>query len=99
VRPHDFATLAEAHRQELRVHCYRMLGSFDEAEDRANGRPAVAGWATLDGAEYHAFAVTVLRIVGDRVAEMTAFHEPHLFPAFGLPMSFRAGDRLPGHHD
>jgi RNA polymerase sigma-70 factor (TIGR02960 family) len=29
----DFDTLAERHRRELHVHCYRMLGSFDEAED------------------------------------------------------------------
>jgi RNA polymerase sigma-70 factor (TIGR02960 family) len=29
----EFAALAKSHRRELHVHCYRMLGSFDEAED------------------------------------------------------------------
>jgi RNA polymerase sigma-70 factor (TIGR02960 family) len=33
VSEHDFETLAQRHRRELHVHCYRMLGSFDEAED------------------------------------------------------------------
>jgi RNA polymerase sigma-70 factor (ECF subfamily) len=28
-----FTSLAERHRRELHVHCYRMLASFDEAED------------------------------------------------------------------
>jgi RNA polymerase sigma-70 factor (ECF subfamily) len=29
----DFAELTQRHRRELHVHCYRMLASYDEAED------------------------------------------------------------------
>jgi RNA polymerase sigma-70 factor (TIGR02960 family) len=29
----DFSALAERHRRELHVHCYRMLGNYDDAEE------------------------------------------------------------------
>ena len=28
-----FGALAQRHRRELHVHCYRLLASYDEAED------------------------------------------------------------------
>jgi RNA polymerase sigma-70 factor (ECF subfamily) len=31
--PTDFAALLERHRRELHVHCYRLLGSLDDADD------------------------------------------------------------------
>jgi RNA polymerase sigma-70 factor (ECF subfamily) len=75
------------------------VGRFRAVPTRANGRPAVACWTSRDGERYDPFALTVLEIEGDRVVALTAFHESHLFAAFGLPMSFPAGDRLPGDHD
>ena len=46
-----FAALAERHRRELHVHCYRMLASFDEAEDAVQETflKAWRGRSGLDG--------------------------------------------------
>jgi RNA polymerase sigma-70 factor (TIGR02960 family) len=41
-----FAELVAPHRRELHVHCYRMLGSFDDADD-ALQETLVAAWRGL----------------------------------------------------
>ncbi|GLX00028.1 sigma-70 family RNA polymerase sigma factor [Microtetraspora sp. NBRC 16547] len=45
-----FAALVERHRGELRVHCYRMLGSFDESEDLVQ-ETFLRAWKNLGGFE------------------------------------------------
>jgi RNA polymerase sigma-70 factor (TIGR02960 family) len=45
-----FAALVEPHRRELQVHCYRMLGSLQDAEDALQDT-LLAAWLGLDGFE------------------------------------------------
>jgi RNA polymerase sigma-70 factor, ECF subfamily len=42
-----FERLVSAHRRELSVHCYRMLGSLDDAED-ALQETLLRAWRGLD---------------------------------------------------
>ena len=45
-----FRELIKPHRRELQVHCYRMLGSFQDAEDALQDT-LLAAWQGLDGFE------------------------------------------------
>ena len=45
-----FASLSERYRHQLRVHCYRMLGSFAEAEDTVQ-ETLLRAWRGRDGFE------------------------------------------------
>jgi RNA polymerase sigma-70 factor (TIGR02960 family) len=61
-----FRELTEPHRRELHVHCYRMLGSFQDAEDALQDT-LLAAWQGLAGFEGRASVRTWLyRIATNR---------------------------------
>src|SRR5215212_6827371 len=45
-----FRALSDPHRRELQVHCYRILGSVQDAEDMVQ-ETLLAAWRGLDGFE------------------------------------------------
>lgn len=85
---HAFAELVNPHRHELRVHCYRMLGSADDAED-AFQETLLAAWKGLPGFEersslrtwlYRIATRCCLRLARGRPARVLSWDRG---PAFG----------------
>ena len=61
-------------------------GRFRFVATAANRQPAAAGYVrAAEGSPYTPFSIDVLHIEEGRVAAITTFLRPDLFPAFGLP--------------
>jgi RNA polymerase sigma-70 factor (TIGR02960 family) len=92
-----FRALTEQHRRELQVHCYRMLGSFQDAEDALQDTLLTA-WQGLAGFEGRASIRTWLyRIATSRClnALRSASRRPAKkwdIPEFDPPAPTRVGE-------
>jgi RNA polymerase sigma-70 factor (ECF subfamily) len=76
-----FSGLAERHRRELHVHCYRMLGSFEDAEDTVQ-ETFLRAWRRRETFEWRStFRAWLYRIATNACLDMLAKRRPQ--PATG----------------
>jgi len=89
----DFEEQVERYRHELRVHCYRMLGSYDEAEDMVQ-ETFLRAWRRRDDFEGRSsvrawlYRIATNACIDDvRRPQRVLPHqlEPASFPATALP--------------
>ena len=95
----EFAGLAERHRRELHVHCYRMLGSFEDAEDAVQ-ETFLRAWRRRETYEGRStFRAWLYRIATNACLDLLARRRPE--PATGgevrwlQPYPDRLLDELP----
>jgi RNA polymerase sigma-70 factor, ECF subfamily len=69
----------------LRTHVLRARGDFKQVPTWANGQPALAEYHRDEDGGYRAAGVQVLTLDGSKIARITAFLDPALVAAFGLP--------------
>src|SRR5262245_25421906 len=82
-----FAALVEPHRAELQVHCYRMLGSLQDAED-ALQETLLAAWIGLGGFEGRSSVRTWLyRIATNRCLNVLRSTSRRALAAAPLPVT------------
>jgi RNA polymerase sigma-70 factor (ECF subfamily) len=92
-----FSALFERHQRELRAHCYRMVGSFEDSEDlvqetfarawRARARFSREGWWS--------FRAWLYRIATNACLDHVARRRPRVLPFDVAPASDPEGDLPP----
>lgn len=84
---HAFTELVEPHRAELQAHCYRMLGSLQDAEDLLQ-ETLLAAWLGLEGFEGRSSVRTWLyRIATNRCLNQLRSVKRRPVPAAPLPVT------------
>jgi len=91
----DFEALVERHRREIQVHCYRMLGSFADAEDHAQ-ETFLRAWKGRAGFEGRSSLRTWLyRIATNVCLDALARHPRRVLPDQLGPPGDPAGASAP----
>ncbi len=81
----EFAALAEPHRSELQVHCYRMLGNFQESEDMVQ-ETFLRAWRKRETSAGRAtFRAWLYKIATNACLDAIA-KRPHIERAPGAPV-------------
>jgi RNA polymerase sigma-70 factor, ECF subfamily len=100
IAPEDdsaFAALAEPHRRELQVHCYRMLGSYEDSEDLVQ-ETFLRAWrsrASFSGGERSSFRAWLYRIATNACLDVLRARPRRILPPQVAPPGDPAVDPPP----
>jgi RNA polymerase sigma-70 factor (ECF subfamily) len=97
-----FAALTEPHRRQLHLHCYRMLGSFDEAEDLVQetllrawkGRAAFEGRSTVRTWLYRIATNACLDLIESKSRRLESVESPQATDSYKVDWIQPYPDRL-----
>jgi RNA polymerase sigma-70 factor (ECF subfamily) len=92
----EFDDLVRRYRRELHVHCYRMLGSFDEAEDHVQ-EVLLRAWRARDGFQGRSSVRTWLyRVATNACLDTLRRQARRAVPGPASPGSAGPGSASPG---
>src|SRR5437868_12116154 len=90
-----FSALFERHRRELRAHCYRMVGAFEDSEDLVQETFARAWRARFRREGRWSFRAWLYRIATNACLDYVARRGPRLLPVDVAPAADPDGNVPP----